>query len=345
MLNRSCKTMIASFAGLLDTIKAGSLHSSPYSKRYLHHLLQHKYYYLAIYAHVLDHALMKSGRKINELTLLDFGAGNGLLGMFARHCGFKRVILCDISRNFVEASRMLAAELNITIDAFITGEIETVKNELTFMIPDIIAGTDVIEHIYDLDDFFAEIKTMNPGMITVLTTASNPDNYFKVKQLKKMQVKDELEGGHPSDFALAGEESHLPYLEIRKNIIRENFPGWAGMEKMVVEFAKATRGLRREDIIERVQYFIDDRAVPAVDPHDTNTCHPETGSWSERILPIKYYRSLYNRYGFELQVKSGFYNSFEPGLKSRIRLFMNLLVKIMGKKTAPFITLIGFPHK
>lgn len=343
MLNGSCKKKIVSFASLLDSIEVEALDSSPYSKRYLQHLLSYKYYYLAIYAHVLDSALEQSNKPINELSLLDFGAGNGLLGMFARYCGFKKVFLCDINPNFVHASALVAEKLDIPIDGFIAGELPAVRNELKEIPPDIIAGTDVIEHIYNLDEFFAEIKSMNPEMITVFTTASNPDNYLKVKKLRKLQAKDELEGGDPEDFALAGEEKHAAYLDIRKGIISENFPRLdkAGIAKL----AEASRGLRRPDIIDFVNYYLANGSFLSTLADDFNTCHPETGSWSERILPVIDYQQLYARHGFLLTIKNGFYNSFDGGARSVVNYFMNLLIKLLGKKTAPFITLTGFPQK
>ena len=343
MLNSSCKTRIHSFASLLNTIEVAGLNCSAYSKRYLHHLLTHKYYYLAIYAHVLDNALEKAGKPVQELSLLDFGSGNGLLGMFAKHCGFHKVFLCDISAGFVKASAVTARHLGIEMDAFITGELKEVRKELPLTPINIIAGTDVIEHIYDPDIFFADIQQMNPHMVSIFTTASNPDNYFKVRHLKKLQVKDELVGGDPEDFALAGEEKHSSYLDIRKGIIQDNFPEISTRE--IQELAINSRGLRKTDIISFVNYYLTNQVLLSTPPDDTNTCHPETGSWSERILPIAFYQDLYKKYQFELQIKNGFYNSFDGGIKSPLNYFRNLLIKILGKKTAPFITLIGFKRK
>ncbi|MBC7937036.1 MAG: class I SAM-dependent methyltransferase [Rhizobacter sp.] len=342
-MNSSCKKKIASFASLLSKIEVAKLHCSAYPKRYLHHLLTHKYYYLAIYAHVLDNILEKAGKPADTLNLLDFGSGNGLLGLFAKHCGFNKVFLCDANANFVKASAIVAKQLDIKIDAFITGELAEVNNELPSTTVDIIAGTDVIEHIYDLNQFFAGMKKMNPQMITVFTTASNPDNYFKVQQLKKLQVKDELIGGDPEDFALAGEEKHAAYLDIRKAIIQKSFPEISLPE--LENLAIKTRGLHKADIITSVHYYLTNHSFPSKVVTGTNTCHPETGSWSERILPITDYQQLYKKYQFELEIKNGFYNSFDGGIKSRFNHFRNLLIKILGKKTAPFITLIGFTHK
>ncbi|RYY63750.1 MAG: methyltransferase domain-containing protein, partial [Chitinophagaceae bacterium] len=298
-------------------------------------------YYLHIYATVLDCAKAKSNKPINELALLDFGSGNGLLGLFARYCGFGEVMLCDINRNFVHASSLVAKLLEIQVDSFVNGDLTEVKKALHAEVVDVVVGTDVIEHIYNLDNFFKDLVTINPRMVTVFTTASNPENLVKVKQLKRLQVKDELVGGDPEDFALAGEEKHPSYLEMRRRIIEINFPALEKDE--VFHHAAASRGLMKEDIIKFVAGEPIQTDLPFCSAADSNTCHPETGSWSERILSLQDYRDIYSRYNFNLAVENGFYNSFEDGVSGKTKYFMNLLIKILGKKTAPFITLIGFP--
>ncbi|MEI2747673.1 MAG: hypothetical protein V9E88_02790 [Ferruginibacter sp.] len=85
---------------------------------------------------------------------MDYGAGNGLLGIFARYCGFGRVALNDIDLPFLEAARKLSQALHIDMDAFIEGDISQVKDHPYAKQLNAIAGTDVIEHIYNLDDFF-----------------------------------------------------------------------------------------------------------------------------------------------------------------------------------------------
>ena len=47
-----------------------------------------------------------------------------------------------------------------------------------------------IEHIYDLQDFFSNIRQINPDIVSVFTTSANPENYFKVRQLKRLQLKE-----------------------------------------------------------------------------------------------------------------------------------------------------------
>lgn len=334
---------IQQFAKLLDIVDGGNDNISNYSRRYLQYLLRHRVYFLHIYASVLQHALLKSEKAFTEVALIDYGAGNGLLGLFAKYCGCKKVFLCDTDKNFVEAAKVIAQRAGIMPDGFVHGDINEFRKHYSEEHIDWIVGTDVIEHIYDLEVFFDTVQSMNAGMITVFTTASNPDNYFKVKKLRAMQVNDELKGGHPSDFELAGEEPHPPYLQMRKDIIDQLAPSLSPGE--ILQLAHITRGKNKADIGKAILEYKATGKLPDAPADAWNTCHPLTGSWSERILPVAAYSEIYKRHQFCAEAANGFYDAYSKTSKRFFNSFRNLLMKIMGKKMAPFITLVGFPNR
>jgi 2-polyprenyl-3-methyl-5-hydroxy-6-metoxy-1,4-benzoquinol methylase len=339
----SFKELIPAFSQKLSAIIAANLVIEDYCKRYLEHLLLHQGYYLTIYAHVLDEAMKHMKQLPSQVNLVDFGAGNGLLGMFAKFCGFQKVFLCDVDADFIKAAEVLSKSTNIIIDGFITGDLETLQHVLQNEKVDVMAGTDVIEHIYNLDDFFAGVKSMNENMVTVFTTASNPQNFIKVKKLKKLQVSDETVGGDPADFVLAGAEKHEAFALMREKIIVAAFPAMAiGTAK---QLAILTRGLKENDIVAAVRQYLHSKQLPVIQAIGTNTCHPITGSWTERILPIAAYKNIYEKQGFVLQVHNGFYNAYSRGARKYFNFFMNFLVRLTGKIAAPFITLVGYKYR
>lgn len=335
----SFKKFIPAFAAKLSEINPDVLPMSDYCKRYLHHLLTHRFYYLAIYTHVLDNIIYPIGKNAGQLNLVDYGAGNGLLGMFAKYGGFKKVFICDVDDDFVQASQIVSRQLQISIDGFINGDIDILQDSVDGQNIDVIAGTDVIEHIYNLDDFFASVQAINKKMVTVFTTASNPDNFIKTRQLKKLQLKDELQGSSPEDFVLAGADKHEAFIVIREKIIAQYFPVLT--KATLTQLARQTRGLKKEAILTAVQHFLITGEQP-VSAGNFNTCNPLTGSWTERILSIKEYKNIYSTHGFNLVLKNGFYNSYTPGLKKYLNRSLNFLVKLTGKNAAAFITLIGY---
>lgn len=338
-MHNSFKHYIPIFEEKLHAVDVQSLAIAPYCKRYLNHLLQNSKYYLSIYASVLDKVKKESSKPTVETHLLDYGAGNGLLGLFAKCCGFGKVTINDIDESFLSASKVLANKMNIDVEHFILGDLEDVKKEASSEKIDALVATDLIEHIYDLDAFVATMASLNPELISVFTTGSNPENYFKVRQLMKLQNRDEYVGGKADDALLFGHVAHESYLKIREKIIKDVAPDMD--EYIILKLAKLTRGKNKSDIINAVKKFKETKELPLLIDHPSNTCHPETGSWTERLMPISTYKSIFRHHQFELQISSGFYNHYQPGLKGTALLFLNKIKLIFGLKLDPFIFLTG----
>jgi len=337
------KIYISSFEVLLDKVNVEKVSANDYCKKYLAHLILHKKYYLLIYADVLQKVLNYSGKAKEEIVLLDFGAGNGLMGIFAKSCGFKKVYINDIDPSFLIAAEALSREIKIDVDGFIGGDAENVKDYFKGEELDAIAGTDVIEHIYDLDVFFSNLKQINPQLVSVFTTASNPENIFKTRALKKLQIKDENEGYFPSENNILGGEIHEPFIKMRQKIIELNFKTLSAKEVLMI--STNTRGLIERDIKLAVENYLATGIMPGPPNHPTNTCHPISGSWTERILPLKNYYSLYKRHGFGLKVYNGFYNTDKAILKKILGFVLNTAIKIFKYKISPFIFLVGYPSR
>jgi 2-polyprenyl-3-methyl-5-hydroxy-6-metoxy-1,4-benzoquinol methylase len=335
------ESYIIPFVQRLKTIDPAGLPGlDSYCKTYLQHLLLHSRYYTAIYAQLLTALLTNSKQEKSSIVLVDYGAGNGLLGMFAKFCGFKKVYINDISESFTKAAAQLSAMLQLTADGFITGDIDDLAAFFANKEkPDAIVGTDVIEHIYNLDHFFGAIQMMNPDMVTVLSTAANTGNWLKARNIKKQQVADEYKGGAPDENELFGERPMESFFKQRSSIIKSTNPSLSKEE--VVKLATATRGLIKAGIEHAVRQYTFDKKMPLPCPHPTNTCDPVTGSWAERLLTMEEYKVIYRKAGFDCYYSNGFYNSYENNLKSTLLKLANLFVKITGKYFAPFIILTG----
>jgi hypothetical protein len=327
----------------LDQIVINDISPELYCQKYLAHLLQHKKYYLSIYADVLQKLIHQAAKNKTDILLVDFGAGNGLLGIFAKFCGFKKVFVNDIDVKFVSAAGCLAEQLEIKIDGYITGDISAVKTYFKNENPDAVAGTDVIEHIYNLEEFFACIQLINPSMVTVFTTASNPANFLKVRSLKKLQLKDELEGGSPDDHVLFGETALQPFIKIREELIRKYSNGLT--DPVVKELTKATRGKNETDIAAILSEYTVSGTMPLPPTHKANTCNPINGSWTERILSLSAYSRIYNSASFSIKFYNGFYNVYDGGLKRYLKKILNAGVAILGNIIAPYIIIVGCPIK
>ena len=338
---------IQPFGDRLNGVKIDQLQLEEYPAKYLHQLIHHKAYYLHMYAAVLNKAVEEVECRIEELVLIDYGCGNGLLGLFAKYCGCKQVYLNDTNSSFLAAAEKLWNEMAVEVDGLIEGDISEVEMFLNNKSkPHAIIGTDVIEHIYNLNIFFTTIARINPEMVTVFTTASVTDNYFKSKQLIRLQYKDEHVGSNALHAGANNKFAGLPFKKIREQLIKSYAPSLP--DEKVLNLSIATRGLNKQDIFKTTDEFKNSGKMPAPPGHSTNTCDPITGSWTERLLTIDEYQLLYNQAGFSLKVYNGFYNQWQGGVKSYILKFANKFIGLLHNRArfiAPFIILVGGPKK
>lgn len=322
------------FCNLLGLVDLGAFVPDTHSTRYLQYLIENKSYYISVYAGVINEMLRLSAKPISKLRVCDYGAGNGLLGLFAKFCGAQFVLINDMAEEFILAAENLARELNIKVDAFCAGDVDSIKKfEL-----DAVVGTDVIEHIYNLDKFFSVLKDANPQMIFVFTTASNTANILKARQLRAMQFQDENEG-KPFTPGAVFSDSHPSYRSMRQRFIEKNFPEFT--HQQIDDFATKTRGLTYSDIADYVNRYLSEGQWAYSPPLGTNTCHPETGSWTERLLTIEEYRKILFRHCFSLEVKKGKRNTYCAGAKRVVNAAINVVIGFTGNFLAPYIVLSG----
>ncbi len=242
----------------------------------------------------------------------------------------------------MQAAQLLNKQLQHPVDAIVTGDWDTVAHFCkSNPVPDAVIGTDVIEHIYDVGAFLKNIKALNPSMITVFTTASVTANPFKTYTIRKLQQRDEYRSSPPAHTSSDNPYAGMPFLEVRKRIIQQHF----GLpEDQTAALAGATRGMNKADIIKAVNTFLHTKQFPKTIHHPTNTCDPITGSWTEQLLTIKEYDTLYRNAGFELTVYNGFYNEWQQGVKSILLKAINGYVHIagrFGRWLSAYIVLVG----
>jgi 2-polyprenyl-3-methyl-5-hydroxy-6-metoxy-1,4-benzoquinol methylase len=330
------------FHDLLESVNVDRLTIDAYPKFYLHYLLQHKAHYIELYTKVLQKLLNISGKQPHELVLVDYGTGNGLLAILSAVAGFSKVIAVDADPVFLKAAQLTAEALAMKGIEFVHATEENMDEWISLEQPAVLAGTDVIEHIYNLELFFQQLHHITNIEALVFTTASNPENPFIARKYKRMHLKEELIGGDVDDRKLFG-DAHASFLSIRKKMIREYQPQLS--DDVLNQLARATRGLRKKDIEKFVDAYLQNGTIGNVISHPTNTCDPETGSWAERMTALREFQTLFHKNGFKLQVSKGFYDRYKGNdMKQAIVSALNAFVKhvpCLGMKLSPFIFLEG----
>lgn len=313
---------------LLETLRHlrfEDLGLSDYSLEYIQKMLPNIDYYFDIYRYVVDYLLDIIGRPADELALVDYGGGHGFLSMYLKERGVKQVIYVDHNPKAVHAVTAIKSAVGLAPDVVLQGNTQQLKQWCmeNDVLPDGLLGLDVIEHIYCLDDFFCDLFGVAPMLPMVFTTGSNPFNMHLVNRLHRVMVLDEQGDGK-------GQEG---FFHLRRRYINKHFPTMD--DKELDYWAKHTRGLIYEDV---------QRAVESHSPNllrdSFNTCDPETGSWTERILSLEEYRGIVQPYNCDVFIENGFYNERSRKFGKRFRHFLNRLLRQASfTAIAPFIIL------
>lgn len=299
---------------------------SDYNQGYIKNLIPNLDYYFKIYRQAINCLNIIDTRSKN---IIDFGGGHGFLSIFLKTLGFN-VIYCDINENSARTINIIKQQLGIGPDYIISGstqELVDFCNEKNIQI-DYLIATDLIEHVYNLDDFFGLMQILNPKIKMVFTTGSNPYNPLKTLQLRKMMLHDEKHYRYPA----------------RLQYIIENFNH---LEPSIIrKIASRTRGYNYKDIHKSTELFM----LSGILPHKIeafNTCDPENGNWDERILPFKSYKASAIKSNFNIHFLKGEYNNNRKNpLKKNIVNIVNRLIHTSGFAGwifTPYVVLMVFP--
>ncbi len=309
----------------LRRIDYNALPISDYNRNYILHLLPRLDYHLEIYQRAIRRILRSVGKPASKTILVDYGGGHGFFSLAAKMCGVGQVIYIDINPQSVATAQAVAGQAGFRADVYLSGDSDSLRRWCldNGIRPDALVGMDVIEHIYRLNNFFADLFAINPTLRMLFTTGSNPDNPLVARRLHRIMQEDELGYAGQVGFRQMRREHLAQVLEVP--------------EKKLDFWAAETRGLVFDDL----RSAVESGSNPNLPDDPYNTCDPRTGSWTERILPIGAYRALLSQpHGATLHVRNGRYNTHRSGIKGLLSLPLNLLLHMPCLRClAPYIVL------
>jgi 2-polyprenyl-3-methyl-5-hydroxy-6-metoxy-1,4-benzoquinol methylase len=240
--------------------------------------------YLEVYVYILAQ-VVPPGRKPEQLRLLDFGGGWGLMSMLAAEAGFGSVTYLDINPGVCEVTRLVSGLLGVPLKEIICGsERALLTRNAAF---EAVVSSDVLEHIYSPTALFESLeRCCAPDALLFLHTGANPKNLYQRWTLTRLHRSHERR-----------------ILEDRRKVLAETFPQLrkSDLERLAV----ATRGRNRDDVIAAGEAFLQDGSLPHPD-HPSNTCDL-TGYWLERMMnPFALSNELAAR-GFRTSVLQSFW--------------------------------------
>lgn len=295
-----------------------------------HHLGKRLFFSIQNSAHIIYQSVKKSGKKIEEISITDYGAGLGTLYMLAGMLNFKRIVYNDYLPDWRDTAAAICNALKINIDGYVTGDIDAVLKYAFSegFVFDIVASRNVIEHIYSLPFFFVEVYQHNPNTVIFSTTSANFHN--PAMRLKHYLLHKKIE--------------RTQYLPYRKKILRQEWPEIT--DKQLTELSTITRGKAKEDFLTAIADYKNERSVTAVPFLRSNTCLPDSGYWCEHLLPKTVYKSIINKAGFSMEYTAGYWDTnYASPLMNLLGKFLNNLIGLFGKKGyffSPFVNVVAF---
>ncbi len=309
-----------------------SLAISDYNKKYLKEYVNNYAFLMPLYKQLLQKAILKLNKPVEEIVFVDYGGGCGILSFLAAELGCKTVIYNDIYSVSTEDAELISETLGYSIQHFVTGDIEEFSRylEANRISIDLCCSFNVLEHIYNLEKWFDTFKKIKGSFRLCFMTSANGSNPYINYKHKKIHYNAEFIGRKKSKGWKERDE-YLAFLELRKQIISQHFPQIDNDQ--VVLLAKKTRGLYRPDIIKVIQEYLETGVFAYSMKHKTNTCDPNTGNWAEHIIDIKALKSKLEGEEFRVKFTNSYYSYSKNKLFNFPKYILNRIIRFLGEET------------
>jgi 2-polyprenyl-3-methyl-5-hydroxy-6-metoxy-1,4-benzoquinol methylase len=278
-------------------------------------------------ANIIYNSVKQIKKPLEETSFIDYGAGLGTLFLLAGMVGFKKIYFNDYFPQWADYAKIICDKLDIRIDGFINGDIEAVIDYSTAnnIHLDIVASRNVVEHIYNLRNFYTKLYQSGITTLCYSTTTANYHNlamrlkhYWYHKQVEKTQ-----------------------YIKQRSYFIKEQIPSISDTDLQAL--IKITRGRAFADITNAIDLYFKKQPMPAVEFLNTNTCDCTTGVWAENLITRQNYSDIIRQSGFTFDYTPGFWDThYKYDIVNIITRLLNRIIKITGKKGywfAPFVNI------
>jgi 2-polyprenyl-3-methyl-5-hydroxy-6-metoxy-1,4-benzoquinol methylase len=283
------------------------------------------------YVHILAWSLYPELRQ-KYSAFVDYGGGHGVLTCLIKEADIADLVIYnDIFDESCSGARELARHLGCEADAYVCGDIAAVKGSLDGrrLASCAVASINVIEHIYDLDDFLRTAAALTEGPMTmVLSTSANPFNPLVRRRHHRQHNEWEFsDGPHESSYPF---DTVKAFRSVRREIIQACAQHLSVAD--VEMLTSRTRGMRKDDIEKAVRLFELTHQLPPEPSHPTNTCDPITGSWQERLLDVPTVTRTFEESGFSVTVLPGYYSGMSRS--KRVRRVKKVAASMLNRAVA-----------
>lgn len=295
-----------------------------------HHLGKRLFFSIQNSAHIIYQSVKITGKPINEINIVDYGAGLGTLYLLAGMLNFKKTVYNDYLPDWKETAELISKNLGIPINGYVSGDVDAILNYAATegFLFDIVASRNVIEHIYSLPIFYAELYKHNPEIVIFSTTSANFHNpamrlkhYFLHKKIERTQ-----------------------YLPQRKLQVKKE---WSNISpQQLNELSELTRGKANEDFLMAINNYKNNQPISKDLYLRSNTCTADSGYWCEHLLAKNEYVQIIKNAGFTAAYTAGYWDThYQSSLMNVLGKFLNMVINISGQKAilfSPFVNVVAY---
>ncbi len=281
---------------------------------------------------LLYNALKATKLPLDQIKILDYGAGVSTVYILAKKIGIKKVYYNDLMPNFIKLARQIDAIFDVKMDDYILGDSQAcfkTASDLGYQI-NLVVSRNVIEHIYNLNTFFNNIYTFYPKAIVYNSTTANWNN--PLTHIQHVWI-------HYSTWPF--------YKKFKINFVLNNYNLNEKQKQKLNFFIENTKAIGGEDFKKEIDFFLKNGLKRSYKKNYTNFCGVE-GSWQENLISYSNIKRIHTSYIFE--IIPGFWDTnYSFKLLNIMTSILNQLIKILphwfGNILSPYIFIIAKPKK
>jgi hypothetical protein len=325
-INTACQTLFTQ----IQSLDVESIPFEPFYKQYFIKChFTRPYFSLKTSAKLLYDSITATKKPVAEVVIMDYGAGLGTLYILAKMIGVKKIIYNDLLPEFAKPAIEVDKFLGYIMDEYIIGDTEETCKKLAEknIVCDVIVSRNVVEHIYNLADYFKIIYAHQPTAILYNSTTANWNNP-------------------------AAHVQHILLHQKTKPIVIKSKAAFIKKLNPLLQDAEATMLATKyvqqggQDFLNAINEFILHKKFIQFKKDYTNICD-ENGTWGEHLIPYKKYKHMAPQYN--IQFKPGFWDvDYKNIAKQYLGKTLNVISNLLGDFgiiTASFIYIIAIPKK
>ena len=273
-----------------------------------------------------------------------------MMTLLAKQSGlFSKVVYSDIFEQSAIDAQNIANDLNLKSDYYIVGDVHKIVefSQETSINFNIMTSYDVLEHIYDIDNFIVNLKLIfDSNFSFVMGSGANAINPLISRRLRKLHLyfenydREEVFGRKSTDTILSLKKQ-------REGIINNFYSNQAiALKNSELEYLISnTRGLIVNDIEKYLIEYVSTGSFKYSPDDKTNTCDAFTGNWFERLMNPYVLKLKFNSSFDNIFVDIGFYYAIITNKYFVPKFVLNSIMRVLPKKLSirlsPFYIIHG----